>query len=270
MKIEIISVTPEMAAEWLATNASNNRKKSKMLVNQYARDMIAGRWEITGETIKFDTTGRLIDGQHRLSAVVESKKTVNMAVITGLEPKVIHVIDTGKSRNGADALTISGQGENASNVAALARKIIGYKGGNLGVMGAKKIRLAGQPITNRDILDYASVNDLQPYVRFAYRLDKLQITRIFSVSEWAFIYWLLSQTDAAAADEFCTKLATLDNVGMNSPIRTLFEKITRSQFRLTSSQTLTATVTAWNAWRTGATLRSIRVAHTEDGIPQAV
>jgi len=65
MKIEIVSVTPDQASAWLATNATNNRKISTTIVNQYARDMIAGRWEITGEAIKFDTTGRLIDAALR-------------------------------------------------------------------------------------------------------------------------------------------------------------------------------------------------------------
>jgi len=270
MKIEITEVTPTLAAQWLSTNHSNNRKKSKRLIAQYARDMIAGKWDVTGEAIKFDTTGRLIDGQHRLSAVVEAHKNVRMAVITGLEPKVIHVLDTGKSRTGADALTITGQIENAVHVAALARKIIGFKAGAPEIMQTKKIRLKGEAITNREILDFASVNDLQPYVRFSHRLDKMQIARVFSATEWAFVFWLLSQTDAAAAEEFCTRLASLDNVGLNNPIRTLFEKLVRSQVRLSGKQTLMATVSAWNAWRTGATLKVIRVSNMDEAIPQAV
>lgn len=270
MQIEIRDISPAIAAEMLATNANNNRRKSKHLINKYAADMIAGRWEITGEAIKFDTTGRLIDGQHRLSAVVACKKTVKLAVITDLEPTVIHVLDTGKSRSGADALTITGQVENANHVSALARKIIGYRGGSSEIFKTKKIVLRGQSITNRDILDLVSATDLQPYVRFALRLDKMQLSRVLSATEWAFVFWMLSNTDRAAAEEFCTKLATLDSVPLNSPIRTLFERLTKCAVRLTGKQTIMAIVAAWNAWRTGATLTRIKVSNMDEAIPQAV
>jgi len=270
MQIEIRDITPAIAETMLATNADNNRRKSNNLIRQYSRDKIAGKWEITGEAIKFDTNGRLIDGQHRLSAVIAAKKTVKMAVITGLEPQVIHVLDTGRSRTGRDALTIAGFTENANHVAALARKIIGYQGGTTDVLHGKKIRLRGQPITNRDILEYAALNDLQPYVRFSLTTDKRQISRIMAATEWAFVFWLLSQTDAAAAQDFCSRLATLDSVPLNSPIRTLFERLTKSQVRLTPKQTLMAIVTAWNAWRTGQELTRIRVCNMDDAIPQPV
>lgn len=270
MQIQIRDISPAIAEEMLATNADNNRRQSKTLIRQYARDMIAGNWEITGEAIKFDTNGRLIDGQHRLSAVIASKKTVKMAVITGLEPTVIHVLDTGRSRSGQDALTIAGFAENANHVAALARKIIGYQGGTTDVLHGHKIRLRGQPITNRDILEYARLNDLQPYVRFSLALDKRQINRIMAATEWAFVYWLLSQTDSDAAKDFCSRLATLDSVPLQSPIRTVFERLTMGQVRLTPKQTLMAIVTGWNAWRTGKELTRIKISNMDEEIPQPV
>lgn len=270
MNIEIISISPQLAAEWLAENTANNRKLSNTTVARYAADMVKGQWKITGEAIKFDTSGRLIDGQHRLSAVVMSRTTVSMAVIRGLDTEVISVIDTGRVRNGGDALTIAGIGENANNIAALARKIIAFTAGINDIMSARKIRVKGETITNREIIQYNRDHDLQPYVRFAFRLQKNQITPLFSHGDWAFIYWHLCHTDAAAAEEFCMRLATLDNVSATSPIRTLYERIARSQVSLTSKQRLMATVTAWNAWRKGETLRSIRVTHMDDAIPQAV
>lgn len=270
MNIEIIAITPQLASQWLATNTDNNRNISNTTVARYAADMINGQWKITGEAIKFDTAGKLIDGQHRLTAVVASHKTVQMAVITDLEPDIISVIDTGRVRTGADALTIAGFAENANNIAALARKIIAFNAGITDIMSARKIRVKGEAITNRDIIRFNLENDLQPYVRYAFRLNKCQITGIFSHGDWAFIYWYLYQTDPAAAEEFCMRLATLDNVSSTSPIRTLFERITKSQFRLSPKQRLMATITAWNAWRKGETIRSIRVANMDDAIPQPV
>lgn len=270
MNIEIISVTPDLARQWLATNATNNRKISKKTVNTYARDMIAEKWEMTGEALKFDTTGRLIDGQHRLSAVIASQKTVQMAVIRGLAPEVMDVLDTGKSRSGADALAIFGASENAGHIAALARKIIGFLNGSDNILQTKKIKMRGEKITNRDILELCDRIDLQPYIKFAYRMQNHQIARIFTHGEWAFLYWLLCRTDPADAELFLTKLCTLDSVPANSPIRTLFEKLVKSQVKLSGKQTLMASIAAWNAWRTGQELKSIRVCNMDDAIPQAV
>ena len=46
-------VTPDTAERWLSKN-HNNRNVKRAVVNAYARDMAAGRWQITGEAIKFD------------------------------------------------------------------------------------------------------------------------------------------------------------------------------------------------------------------------
>ena len=64
----LVYVTPDMAKRWLSKN-TGNRPVKKAKVAQYARDMTEGRWEITGEAVKFAQSGRLIDGQNRLHAV---------------------------------------------------------------------------------------------------------------------------------------------------------------------------------------------------------
>lgn len=90
MNIELVEVTPQMAQEWLATNAKNNRDLSKVTVKRYANDMVKGQWMVTGEAIKFDRTGRLIDGQHRLQALIESKvPRLQMCVVRNLDAETM-------------------------------------------------------------------------------------------------------------------------------------------------------------------------------------
>ena len=60
-------VMPEMAREWLTHN-THNRPVSRQTVEQYARDMKAGRWYYTNQGIGFDVNGVMTDGQHRLLA----------------------------------------------------------------------------------------------------------------------------------------------------------------------------------------------------------
>ena len=100
-KFEIITVTPEMAQEWLKHNP-NNRNIRYATVKSYALQMIAGDWDITGQAISFDTEGKLIDGQHRLSAVILAKKPVKMLVATGLRRTFNY--DNGRQRQATDAI----------------------------------------------------------------------------------------------------------------------------------------------------------------------
>ena len=73
------SVTPALALEWLEKMGAN-RSVAQRYVEAFARDMRAGEWTLNGETIKFDVQGRLVDGQHRLWAVVQADVTVEMDV----------------------------------------------------------------------------------------------------------------------------------------------------------------------------------------------
>lgn len=97
MNTTVMEITPEIAKEMLETSRGN-RKISRQKVDEYARDMAAGRWQITHQGIAFDTSGTLKDGHHRLNAVVKSGATVHMSVTRDV-PKDVTVYDRGYTRN---------------------------------------------------------------------------------------------------------------------------------------------------------------------------
>lgn len=97
MKAEIVNVTPQLAAEFLEKNA-NNRSLSNAVVEHYAMQMRSGKWIANGETIKFGSNGELVDGQHRLQAIIQSGVTVTMVVVTGVPEGSKETIDVGKVR----------------------------------------------------------------------------------------------------------------------------------------------------------------------------
>jgi hypothetical protein len=101
-------ITPSLAKQLLEANI-NNRRVKQPVVLRYAQDMIAGRWkENTGETIKISKTGRLLDGQQRLMAIIKSNVPINFHVIYNLEEDVFDVLDTGSVRNATDVFHIEG------------------------------------------------------------------------------------------------------------------------------------------------------------------
>jgi hypothetical protein len=95
---EIVEVTPQLAASWLERNHPENRAVNWPRVEVFANDMRAGAWRTTHQGLAFDEEGRLIDGQHRLHAIVSSRVPVQLLVVRGVgsfgDP-----IDCGRTRS---------------------------------------------------------------------------------------------------------------------------------------------------------------------------
>ncbi|WP_119581513.1 hypothetical protein [Streptomyces europaeiscabiei] len=124
----VIDVTPALAREWLRNN-THNRKLRDRAVADYARDMTAGHWTLNGEAIKFATDGTVLDGQHRLRAVIDADTTVQMLIVVGLDPAAQETMDTGRKRTTGDVMGLRGEA-NAHTLAAVLRRIWAWKSGD--------------------------------------------------------------------------------------------------------------------------------------------
>ena len=108
METRVMEITPELAAMWLRKNV-NNRNLSHDRVKQYALAMLSGNWALTHQGIAFDTEDILIDGQHRLEAIVKAGIPVKMNVTFGVERKGgIIEIDTGRGRTYGNTMKMAG------------------------------------------------------------------------------------------------------------------------------------------------------------------
>lgn len=79
VNLDVQLVTPEMASGWLSDCAvSYQRNLRNGVAEYYAQEMIRGDWDLT-TVLSFgrvqDGLWKLIDGQHRLSAVIKSNTT---------------------------------------------------------------------------------------------------------------------------------------------------------------------------------------------------
>ena len=113
---EIALVTPAMASEWLAEKGPN-RKLRKSVVGRYAVDMAAGCWRLTHQGICFDENGRLIDGQHRLAAIMAASVDVLMMVVRGVPASAQLDMDQIAKRSVSDALNLVGIDADKTEVA---------------------------------------------------------------------------------------------------------------------------------------------------------
>jgi hypothetical protein len=97
LQIAMYEIAPSVAQTLLSRNR-NNRNIRRNAIIRYAEMMTAGEWLLTGDAVRVCSDGDLIDGQHRLHAVVESGKTVEMIVMLGADPRVKLAIDSGIPR----------------------------------------------------------------------------------------------------------------------------------------------------------------------------
>lgn len=129
LRSQWMEISPALATKWLENNF-RNRPVKEDVVHAYARDMRAGVWVATHQGVAFSDADELIDGQHRLLAIVAAGVTIRMMVTFGLPAKIegtamttMDCVDRGRTRSVADQLKIQHGMRNGSAIAAVASSI---------------------------------------------------------------------------------------------------------------------------------------------------
>lgn len=122
------TITPEIATQLLSLNAEYNRNIREGKVRELMTAMIGGDFVDTGATLSVDTTGTVIDGQHRLTACERSGVPFKAIVVTGLPPEAYDSTDKGSKRTVGDSLKRHGFA-NQNRVSALVRVILAWDAG---------------------------------------------------------------------------------------------------------------------------------------------
>ncbi|MER5301346.1 hypothetical protein ABT039_17990 [Streptomyces lasiicapitis] len=124
----IIVLHPQLASRLLRRN-TKNRNVRAAAVEDYVRDIQANTWPLNGEAIKLDVQGNVLDGQHRLYAVVKADEPVTTFIVGGLPPETQATMDSGLRRTTADALSLAEE-SNATTVAAILRRVWTWQQGD--------------------------------------------------------------------------------------------------------------------------------------------
>jgi hypothetical protein len=104
----VLTITPEDATNILARHNTKNRPVKPSAIRDYVRDISTNNWAVTGDTIKFAPSGRLLDGQNRLTACVQADKSIKTHVVFGIDEDYFRVLDVGRTRTPGDILHIAG------------------------------------------------------------------------------------------------------------------------------------------------------------------
>lgn len=250
-RAEVITVTPELAREWLGRN-KHNRPIRKTTVDNYARDMRSGKWALNGEAIKFAVDGLLLDGQHRLTAVALAEIAVPMLVITGLSNDTQTTMDAGVKRTTGDALGLGGE-KNAQVLAAVLKKIWMWQQGDYKFAGNYTpttaecaALLAYRPEIHRSI-------EIATRVRSTFRALPPSVTGT--------AHHLFNRIDPDATVWFFARVADGAALESGHPILALRNRVAneaQDRAKVHTHQRMAYLIRAWNAVREGRTLTRIQ------------
>ena len=205
---EVVLVTPELATQLLEAN-THNRPLTQSHVDRIAGRIRAGKWRFNGDTIKIAADGDVLDGQHRLWAIIEARIPVETIIVYGIDREAFATIDTvRKMRSHGDTIALNGQKRHRNVIGSALAWLIRWQTGRLEQYKAPTAR-----VENSDIED--AFNEHPGMIRAA---EKAMQTRgVANPSLLAFLYYVAVNKNEELADRFIATLVDPAGVGVSDP-----------------------------------------------------
>lgn len=261
----VVMVDQIVAKRWLDRNVKN-RTVRQGAVARYRSDMESGRWVMTGDPIRFDVDGNLIDGQHRLIALSEIEGlSLPFSVVRGLPRESQSFMDQGIKRTPGDQLTLRGL-KNGQAIAAAIKQFIAWDEEML-FRDTKVLQSITSPQIEAWVEDHpADVEFLTQIIHLTKQNDARPAIAAAAAIGFA-------RLDAQACLDFFTLLARGAGTA-GHPIVTLdkrLQRMRRESVVLPDRDVLALFIVAWNAWRQGKQVtkfqRPAGGRYTEDNFP---
>lgn len=256
-----IMVTPQMAEELLNRN-THNRPLRPGVVESYARDMKAGRWQRNAQPVTIDWNDAIHNGQHRLFAVVESGVTVPLMILSGLDPATVLTVDTGVARSYADYRKIKDGNEegtplkNLASYQAAVRLIHWYENKWPGHISAGREGKATHQELDEIAGRYPHLNDALSFVQ----ARNGPVRRIINPTILGFVYGLGVIEHPSEADRWVETIWSNEGAPNNPAIsyRARFTAARISGHVIDRATAICFTIKSWNAFAQGHTLAQLR------------
>jgi hypothetical protein len=250
-KMLMVTVTPELANLWLRNLHPNQTKVKPDMVARFSRTILAGQWQdYLGSPIAFDTDGRNQNGQHRLLSVVATGVSIKCYILLGCTEENMKWWDADNhQRNTADVMSQFG----VKHPDCMAGAVNNYWRFKMGKYSSRK-EYPTPPDALRFLMEHSNIQMSYPYAAAC--------TSFLYNSAGVFLHYLFAEIDREAANQFFISLADGANLGSQSPILLLRNKLIRNrqmkQVKLDRVAVAAMVILAWNAWRQNKKLSYLR------------
>lgn len=247
---KVIKLTPEYAKELLKLAHTVKQRPTrpsrvKVLEEAIGRNL----WGWTGEAIILDWNGIPRNGVHRLMAVVNIGKTIEVTISTGINPEFFKIIDTHAKRSARDALVISGESycHTLATALNLYDQHLELKGG---------FQDGQRPEFQRqDMFDLLEKHPrLRKYVVGAERFHGQKLLSLGVVA--AFHYIFATEINKQKADAFFEQLLTGENLTQHHPVYCLREALRKKLFHR-RKDIIGGLIKAWNVYFEGGEMYNL-------------
>lgn len=203
-----MTITPEIATSLLEKNKIN-RPLSDAHVKRIAAQISGGKWKYNGDTIKLSDTEDVLDGQHRLWAVIESQRPIETLVAYGIEREAFATVDTlRKPRSGGDVIALAGVTRHRNQISEALKWLLRWQRGKL-----EEFRAPENRIENSDVeMAFAENPTIVRAVERAATLRSLGTPSVL-----AFIYYVIVNRNPELAERMMTTLEDPAGIGVNDP-----------------------------------------------------
>jgi hypothetical protein len=247
--VELAVITPERAHELLHSN-HYNRHIRQIVVERYAATMRAAAWTLSPDAVAISEDGTLYNGQHRLSAIVETGLSQRLIVLRGLHLEDKINIDRGTKRSLADYL----QMERAESYATLLASVLNvvWKWDFIGAKFAASAQSARGSAEINELLKFfdAAPDDFRDTVSRAEQWRNIPLRSSLTLGA----FHVFKRIDLEEAERF---FGTFDSGAMLSegdPLMVLRNQLFMVRSRaekIAAATQLAWVIKAWNAVRRG-------------------
>lgn len=212
LKFKMASITPAMARKFLSNNSSNRNIRPRK-VAEYKRSMEQGFWRITGDGISLSDDGALLDGQHRLQAIIEHGKPISMAVIKGVDNGAQQYMDCGTPRRISDNLLMFDGQKNATGIVAI----------------VKALQLFDEGVWQPMVIDEVRKSMKKYRAQFDWYCDIKTSALPTTAYFFAPLVWCHRHGWGDEVEMFVTEMATMEGLSKGSPVIALTRALDRKQ-----------------------------------------
>lgn len=215
----VVHVGPDAAEQLLALSNEQNRPLSANHVRRLGSSFVDEDYALTGDTIKFSKSGRMLDGQHRMRSCVNRKRAILTHMVFGLDEDVFDVIDQGKKRTAADILALAGVEQYALVAAAVAWVVRLQSAGTGAATMDGGAELSPRQIRRLATGEMARITD--------HAAHAILISKAFKhpPSMIAAILYLIGKRKKALAEEFVQEWVNGAKIGRNEAFNVLSQRL---------------------------------------------